>query len=70
MRVLRAGVTGRTQAVAAPLTLRPRGTIYEALPFILVDVFEEAPERVHIRIKLTSASSTFMTSASELTARS
>ena len=35
-RVLRAGVTGaRLLAVAAPLTPRPRGTIYEALPFIL-----------------------------------
>jgi hypothetical protein len=35
-RVLRAEVTGRTQAVQAPLTPQPRGTIIEALPFILV----------------------------------
>jgi hypothetical protein len=37
--VLRAGVTGRTQAVQAPLTPRPRGTIYDALPFPL-DILE------------------------------
>ena len=35
-RVLRArGDGGPLQAVAAPLTPRPRGTIYEALPFTL-----------------------------------
>ena len=36
--VLRAGERGPLKAVAAPLTPRPRGTIYEDLPFIL-DVF-------------------------------
>ena len=33
--VKRALVTGRTQAVQAPLTPRPRGTIYETMPFTL-----------------------------------
>jgi hypothetical protein len=35
-QVLRAGATrARLMAVAAPLTPRPRGTIYEALPFFI-----------------------------------
>ena len=33
-RVLHAGGDGRTPAVQTPLTPRPRGTIWEALPFI------------------------------------
>ena len=31
----------------APLTPRPRGTIYEALPFILERVYEGGPRIVH-----------------------
>jgi hypothetical protein len=42
-RVTRAGGRGPLQAVAAPLTPRPRGTIYEALPFTL-EVLSESPQ--------------------------
>ena len=38
--------------MAAPLTPRSRGTIYEAIgtPPLFLDVFEDAPDGVHIRI--------------------
>ena len=41
--------SGPLQAVAAPLTPRPRGTNYEDMPSIS-NAFEKAPDGVHIQI--------------------
>jgi hypothetical protein len=47
--VTRWGDGARLMAVAAPLTPRPRGTIYEAMPFILASVLRSPPDRVLIQ---------------------
>ena len=55
------GDGGPLQAVAAPLTPRSRGTIYEALALLFLDVFEKEQDMVRLDFHAKGFSQTYPT---------